>query len=388
MIFLSGPRQVGKTTLAKFIARDYSNKYYFNWDIISNRNLLIKNPAFFQHINRVDSTKPIVILDEIHKYRQWKNYLKGIYDEFKNEYVFLVSGSGRLDTYQKGGDSLAGRYFKFRLFPFTIAELSKGSRDFNDFMKDPLKNFDINKAQSTKKVWNALFNTGGFPEPFVKGTKAFLTRWSLNYYHQIIREDIRDVSDIRRINSVDLLFSLLPSKVGSPLSINNLAQDIQTAFDSIKSWLALFESFYLIFRVPPWTRKVRRAISKEKKLYLFNYTEIQDKGSMFENMVALELFRAINNWNDYGLGIFTLHFIRNKEKEEVDFLIADKNNPVLLVEAKFLDETVSKSLLHFQNDLDIPAVQLVNSENTYRYFKNGKNNILVITAHQWLSSLP
>ena len=367
MIFLSGPRQVGKTTLAKIIAKGYSNKYYFNWDIISNKKLLIKDPAFFQHINRVDSTKPIVILDEIHKYIQWKNYLKGIYDEFKNEYTFLVSGSGRLDTYQKGGDSLAGRYFKFRLFPFTIAELSKENRGFNDFTDNPLKDFDINKKQSTKKVWNALFNTGGFPEPFVKGTKAFLTRWSSNYYHQIVREDIRDVSDIRKISSVDLLFSLLPSKVGRPLSINNLAQDIQTAFDSIKSWLTLFESFYLIFRISPWTRKVSRAISKEKKLYLFNYTEIQDKGSMFENMVALELFRAINNWNDYGFGRFTLHFIRNKEKEEVDFLIADNKNPVLLVEAKFSDEAVSKSLLRFQN---------------------GKNNILVVTAHQWLSSLP
>ena len=388
MIFLSGPRQVGKTTLAKFIARSYSNKYYFNWDIISNKKILIKDPAFFQHINRVDSTKPIVILDEIHKYKQWKNYLKGIYDQFKNEYVFLVSGSGRLDTYQKGGDSLAGRYFKFHLFPFTIAELSRENRDFSSFISNPLKKFDINKSQSTKKIWNALFNTGGFPEPFIKGTKAFLNRWSLNYYHQIVREDIRDVSDIRRINSLDLLFSLLPSKVGSPLSINNLAQDTQTAFDSIKSWLALFESFYLIFRISPWTRKVSRAILKEKKLYLFNYTEIQDKGSMFENMVALELFRAINNWNDYGFGRFTLHFIRNKEKEEVDFLIADNKNPVLLVEAKFSDEAVSKSLLRFQNDLGIPAVQLVNNENIYRYFKNGKNNILVVTAHQWLSSLP
>lgn len=388
MIFLSGPRQVGKTTLAKFIAKSYSNKYYFNWDIISNKKLLIKDPAFFQHINRVDSTKPIVILDEIHKYRQWKNYLKGIYDEFKDEYVFLVSGSGRLDTYQKGGDSLAGRYFKFRLFPFTIAELSRENRDFKEFMDNPLKGFDINKKESTKKIWNALFATGGFPEPFVKGTKAFLTKWSLNYYHQIVREDIRNISDIRKINSVDLLFSLLPPKVGSPLSINNLAQDIQTAFDSVKSWLALFESFYLIFRIPPWTRKISRAILKEKKLYLFNYTEIQDKGNMFENMIALELFRAISNWNDYGFGRFTLHFIRNKEKGEVDFLIADNNNPVVLVEAKFSDEAVSKNLLRFQNDLGVPAVQLVNSENTYRYFKNGKNNILVITAHQWLSSLP
>ncbi|MCK5595267.1 ATP-binding protein, partial [bacterium] len=328
------------------------------------------------------------VLDEIHKYRQWKNYLKGIYDEFKEEYAFIISGSGRLDIYQKGGDSLAGRYFKFHLFPLTIAELSRENRDVDDFIDNPLKGFDINKKQSTKNIWNALFNTGGFPEPFTKGSKTFLTKWSSNYYHQIVREDIRDVSDIRRINSVDLLFSLLSSKVGSPLSINNLAQDIQTAFDSVKNWLVLFESFYLIFRISPWTKKVSRAISKEKKLYLFNYTEIRDKGSMFENMVALELFRAINNWNDYGFGRFTLHFIRNKEKEEVDFLIANKNDPVLLVETKFSDEAVSKSLLNFQNILDVPAVQLVNSENTYRYFKNGKNNVLIITAHQWLSSLP
>ncbi|MFH1504783.1 MAG: ATP-binding protein [Candidatus Omnitrophota bacterium] len=388
MVFLSGPRQVGKTTLAKTIAKSYSNKYYFNWDIISNKKLLIKDPAFFQHMNRVNSSKPIVMLDEIHKYRQWKNYLKGIYDEFKNEYVFLISCSGRLNTYQKGGDSLAGRYFQFRLFPLTIAELSRENRDFNDFISNPLKDFNVNRNQSTKKMWNALFNTGGFPEPFVKGTKTFLTKWSLNYYHQIIREDIRDMSDIRRIDSVDLLFSLLPSKVGGLLSINSLSRDIQTAFDSIKNWLTLFESFYLIFRISPWTKKVTRSILKEKKLYLFNYTEIKDKGSMFENMVAVELFRAINNWNDYGLGKFTLHFIRNKEKEEVDFLVADNNKPILLVETKFSDETVSKSLLQFQNNLNIPTVQLVNNENVYKHFKNGNNDILVVTAHQWLSSLP
>ncbi|MFH1394615.1 MAG: AAA family ATPase [Candidatus Omnitrophota bacterium] len=173
MIFLSGPRQVGKTTLSKAIAQFFPNNLYFNWDIISDKKQLISNPSFFQDINRVDSSTPLVILDEIHKYEHWKNYLKGMYDEFKDEYHFLISGSGRLDTYKKGGDSLAGRYFMFRLFPFTIAELSSSHRSFKDFIQSPLKGFDINSKNATKKHWDQLSKVSGFPEPFVNGTISF-----------------------------------------------------------------------------------------------------------------------------------------------------------------------------------------------------------------------
>ncbi len=388
MVFISGPRQTGKTTFAKEIAKSFKNSIYYNWDIISNKKMLIENPTFFENLNRIDESTPLVIFDEIHKYKNWKNYLKGIYDQFCFDYKFLVSGSGRLDLYQKGGDSLAGRYFMFHLFPFTVAELSENRRTFPEFVKSPIAGFDINDKKTTAKIWQSLYNVGGFPEPFVKGTKAFWTLWSGNYVHQIVYEDIRNMSDIKNVDSIEILFSLLPSKIGSPLSLNNIAGDLQVSFDSVKSWLTLFDIFYLTFRLSPWTAKISRALSKEKKIYLFNYPEIDNEGDRFENMVALELIRAIYNWNEYGHGRFSLHYIRNKERDEVDFLITEHNKPFLLVEAKFSDCSPTKSLLNFQNALDIPAVQVVNKENIFKYINNGRQKILIITAHQWLSSLP
>jgi len=388
MIFLSGPRQVGKTTLAKEIAGEFRNNVYFNWDILEHKKLLIKNPAFFENINRQDETTPIVIFDEIHKYKHWKNYLKGIYDQFASDYKFLVSGSGRLDLYQKGGDSLAGRYFQFRLFPFTIAELNDSRRSFNEFMKTPIANFDINNKNSTQKIWQTLFKIGGFPEPFVKGKDTFFIKWAKNYASQIIREDIRSIQGIKNIDNIELLFTLLSSRIGSPFSINNIAQELQVSFKSVREWLKLFEVFYLAFRIGPWTKKISRAILKEKKIYLFNYPEIENESYKFENMVALEFLRAIYNWNEYGYGKFTLHYIRNKEKEEVDFLIADNNVPILLIETKLSDDEPAKSLMKFQKILNIPAVQLVNKEGVFKYIKNDNNKLLIVTAHRWLSSLP
>jgi len=388
MIFLSGPRQVGKTTLAEEISSGFKNKLYFNWDIIEHRKRLIQNPVFFEHINRKDESMPLIVLDEIHKYRQWKNYLKGVYDQFSHDYKFLVTGSGRLDLYRKGGDSLAGRYFQFHLLPFTVAEMSSGKRSINDFLKSPLNGFDINKPEETRDIWQALVNFGGFPEPFTKGKKSFFVKWTANYSSQIIREDVRSISDVKNVDSIEILYLLLPSKVGSPLSVNNLAEELQVSYGSVKEWLKLLEIFYLAFRLSPWTKKITRAILKEKKLYLFNYPEIGDINIRFENMVAIELLRAVYNWNEHGYGKFSLHYIRNKEKEEVDFLLAKDGNPVLLAEAKSSDDTVSKNLINFQKKLNVPAVQLVNKENIFRYIKNENNKILLITAHRWLSSLP
>lgn len=388
MIFLSGPRQAGKTTLAKEIAKKFKNNTYFNWDITEHKRLLIKNPTFFENANRHDESIPVVILDEIHKYKQWKNYLKGVYDQFAEDYKFLVSGSGRLDLYQKGGDSLAGRYFQFHLFPFTVAELSKKRKSFAEFIETPLEKFDINNRKTTQEIWQTLFNFGGFPEPFTKGKKTFFTKWSRNYAAQLIREDIRNIHDIKNIDNIEILFSLLSSKIGSPVSMNSIAQDLQVSFGSVKEWLELFEKFYLIFRINPWTKKISRAILKEKKLYLFNYPEIQEESLRFENMAALEILRAVYNWNDYGYGRFALNYIRNKEKEEVDFLISNNNKPILLIEAKLSDDTPAKSLMNFQKILNIPAVQIVNKEGVFKYIKNDNNKILIITACQWLSSLP
>ena len=212
-------------------------------------------------------------------------------------------------------------------------------------------------------------------------------KWIRGYFSQIVREDIRNFADIKYIDQMEVMLAMLPFKVGSPLSINNIAEDIGVSFGTVKEWLKLLEIFYVVFRISPWTKKISRAILKEKKLYLYNYPEVSDESFRFENMVALELLRVVYNLNEMGFGKFNLHYIRNKDKEEVDFLIVENNRPFLLIEAKSSEDVPSRSLKMFQNILNIPAVQLVNKENVFKYFKNGKNRILVVTAHRWLSSI-
>ncbi len=386
MVFLAGPRQSGKTTFAQGLTRQFANSLYFNWDIPSNKKQLIENPSFFEHIHRKDNSKPLIILDEIHKYRSWKNYLKGTYDQFHKDYLFLVLGSGRLDVFQKGGDSLAGRYFLFHLWPLTLAELANQKNHFDSFKQNPISIPDTHSA--TKRAWENLSQWSGFPEPFFAGKATFYQRWAQTYSQQLIREDIRNMTHIKYVDTVETLFSLLSSKVGNPVSITSLSEDLQTSFTSIRDWLEIFERFYLIFRLSPWTKKISRAITKEKKLYLFDYAQILNPAIKFENMVALELFRAINTWNDLGLGKFDLFYIRNKEKEEVDFLITDKNIPKILIEAKSNDSDANRTLLKFQFQLDIPAIQLVNKDNVCKLITNNSQKLLIITAHRWLAGLP
>jgi len=328
----------------------------------------------------------LVIFDEIHKYSNWKNYLKGVCDRFAKEYKILVTGSGRLDLYQKGGDSLAGRYMKFHLLPFTYSELTNHQCSVPYFINHPFRFQDDN--QTDYGLWDDLFELSGFPEPFLKGKKDFYRLWSNNYQHQLIREDIRDLTQIKKFDSLEILYSLLPLKVGNPLSLSSLNTDVQVSVDSVKTWLEVFEIHYLIFRISPWTEKISRAIKKEKKVYLFDYAQINDIGIRFENMVGLELYRAILNWNDLGLGDFSLYYIRNKEKEEIDFLICKDHYPTLLIECKLSDENVSNSLIKFQNKLNIPAIQLVNKQHVGRIVANQKNKILIISTPRWLSFLP
>src|SRR4030042_144359 len=299
MIFLVGPRQVGKTTLAQIISRSFTNSLYCNWDIPDQRRQLIENPTFFEAVGRKDSSTPLIVFDEIHKYRDWKNYLKGVYDRFDRKFKFLVSGSGRLDIYQKGGDSLAGRYYLFHLWPFTLTELAGSARDFDDFRRH-LLDVQTEKEAERKKTWSNLEQFSGFPEPFLSGREASYRRWSNAYSQQLIREDIRDLTNIQAIGDLETLYRLLPSKVGSPISIPSLCSVLKLSYNTIRNWLSAFERFFLVFRLTPWTRKISRAIQKERKIYLWDIPRIKDSAASFENMVALELFRAVTLWNDMG----------------------------------------------------------------------------------------
>jgi len=386
MTFIAGPRQAGKTTFTQLLAKGFSNSLYYNWDIVDEKRKLIETPFFYEEVHRRDNSIPLIIFDELHKYSDWKNYLKSVYDRDKGNYKFIVSGSGRLDLYQKGGDSLAGRYFLFYLWPFTLAELAGNNLSFDQFLANPIEVRVL--SSETKAIWDNLSRLSGFPDPYLSGDEQFYRIWSNTYKKQLLREDILDLASIRNIQKVEVLFSLLPSRIGSPLSMANLARDMHVSFDSIKSWIEIFETFFLVFRISPWSQRIARPITKEKKLYLFDYAGIESPAARFENMVALELVRGVSNWNDFGLGHFSLHYIRNRNKEEVDFLIANNQNPFLLIEAKLSEENPGKGLRKFQQTLNIPAVQLVNKDDVCRFVSNNDNKIMVISADHWLSLLP
>ncbi len=387
MVFLVGPRQVGKTTLAKIISNNFTNNLYWNWDIPTDRARLMENPLFFHEVERKDTSIPFIVFDEIHKYKDWKNYLKGVYDGYRSFCRFLVTGSGRLDVYQKGGDSLAGRYLLFHLFPFTIAELAERRLSLEEFIHNPLY-MDMERSDELKDIWLQMEALSGFPEPFLKNRVTSYRRWSQIYGSQIIREDIRDLTDVRSVAHMETLYELLPARIGNPLSVPSLAEILKCSYNAVRSWLDIFERFFLVFSISPWTDKISRSIRKERKYYLWDTPRIKDKGACFENMVAIELWRAVACWNDRGMGGFSLHFVRNKEKEEVDFLVAEEHKPLFLVEAKLSDVHPSKALLKFQRALNVPAIQLTKEGNSFRLIENEGLPLLIAPAFQWLSYLP
>jgi predicted AAA+ superfamily ATPase len=237
-------------------------------------------------------------------------------------------------------------------------------------------------------IWERLETLGGFPEPYLSGKPASYRRWSNAYSQRLIREDIRELTDIRSVTDIETLYYLLPSKVGSPLSIPSLAGDLKVSYNTVQSWLAIFERFFLTFSIPTWTDRISRAIQKERKVYILDTPRIKDPAARFENMVALELWRAVSSWNALGAGEFSLHFIKNKEQHEVDFLIANERKPFLLIECKLNDEQPAKALLAAQRALRVPAVQLVSTAPGYRTFINDGLPVLLAPACQWCAGLP
>ncbi len=388
MIFISGPRQCGKTTFAHMISDEYRNSMYCNWDIPDHKKIITENRLFYEEIDRPDNTRPLIVLDEIHKFPDWKNFLKGAFDRDGDNYKFLVTGSGRLDLYRKSGDSLAGRYFLFHLFPFTIAELCNNERTLSEFIENPYKTCNSTESEFINATWKKLTELSGFPDPFLSEDIKYYNIWSETYRKQLVREDVRDLTGIKMIEQLEMLAFILPSKTGSPISMNNLAGDLKVSFDSVKSWLNAFDNFYLTFRISPWSKNINRSIRKEQKLYFYDYASIKDKAARFENMVALELLRAVSNWRETGLGKYSLNYIRNKDGEEVDFLISLDDSPFLLIECKMSDTTPSASLKKFQKQLNVSAIQLVNIPDIHRIVSNDDLKICVTSAPGWLAGLP
>ncbi len=384
LILVSGPRQAGKTTLAKDIASEESVSLYFNYDIPANKARILTNPTFFEGVDRKKGDLPLIILDEIHKYMDWKNYLKGIYDGYADEFRFLVTGSGRLELSRKKGDALAGRYLHFHLYPFTIGEIFASSIG--------MKNISIladipEQSAIAQEAWETMFHVSGFPEPFLKGTKLKYRRWTKSYHSQVIRDDIRDEFAVRQVDTMEALYFLLSKCVGSPFSSSNHARTLKISHKTVSSWITVFERFFLVFKIRPYSKRISRSLVKEPKIYFYDYCRVQDEALRFENMVAVELNRAVTLWNDYGLGEYELWYLRNKEKEEIDFLITENANPLFMVEAKLSETAISPHLIKFQNILHIPAIQLVNKKNVARKIRNGPDKIIITSAANWLPCL-
>jgi predicted AAA+ superfamily ATPase len=379
MAFVSGPRQVGKTTLAKSLLVDPSSAY-FTWDLDAHRKRILRLPEPFWPLPPRGRAR--IVLDEIHKYPRWKRLLKGLYDTRGDEVELIVTGSGRLDVYQKGGDSLLGRYLLHRLHPFTVGELLAGKQQ-HVVTPDALDEIVSNPPSraGAAEALAQLERFSGFPEPLFAARDERLRRWRRARRDLVLREDLRDLTRVRELGLIDQLVELLPERVGSPLSVNALREDLGVAFDTAKAWLGIFERLYYLFELRPYAGKLARTLRREAKVYLYDLTEIDDPGARFENVVALHLRKLVDTWNDRGQGDFALWYVRDKERREVDFLITERRKPYLLLETRLSDDRISPALRYFQQRLaPRHAIQVVRSGVARK-----GDGILVVPAERLLA---
>ncbi len=331
MVFIGGPRQVGKTTFSlsllnhKKESQKEKHPAYLNWDhpLVPPKLRMMQLPI----------DEKLIILDEIHKYKHWRNLVKGIYDTEKSSRKILVTGSARLDFYRKGGDSLANRYRYFRLHPFSLIEM--------------------NKSPSEKDL-NLLLKFGGFPEPLFSQDEKTLRLWQRDRMIRVVREDLRDLENVREISIIEQLAEVLPERVGSTLSIANLAQDLSVDHKSIQRWVSIFENLYYCFRIPPFGAPKIRAVKKEQKLFLWDWSVIENEGAKFENLIASQLLKYCH-WLEDSEGFrMELRFLRDKEKREVDFVVLQNKKPLFAVECKSGEKAISPHVHYFAARTSIP----------------------------------
>jgi predicted AAA+ superfamily ATPase len=360
---------------------------YYNWDETTFRRQWIKDPSLLLP-KTINGTKPIVILDELHKAKLWKRSLKGLYDTQDGKCDILVTGSARLNIYRKGSDSLLGRYYNFRLHPFSVAELLK---DQSSLSPDDLISVVFSKASSSVRAENALeklFKFGPFPEPLFAENQKLLNLWQRGRIEKIIREDLRDLSRLPELSQVEMLASLLPERASQPLSIQSLSEDLEVAYTTVKRWLNYLSELYYFFGLKPYAKSLSRAIRKENKLYLWDWSEIENKGARFENLVASHLLKYCDFLTDTGVGNFELRYLKNKEKYEIDFLILRDKKVFLAIEAKYGDEQPSLSWAKFLGRIDCHyGVQLVMKPNVFKIHEYSGYKILVISAASFLQYL-
>ena len=375
MVFIGGPRQVGKTTLARLVGNGNYKKYaYLNWDNRTDRKTILSE--------EFPADAGLLIFDEIHKYKKWKNYIKGEYDKHKERFDIIVTGSARLDLYRRGGDSLMGRYHYLRLHPFSLSEVVGKKREIDVFKE--LVFTDDPKGNKARKIFDELFIFGGFPEPFLKKDMRTLRRFHMERLERLVKEDIRDLESVRDISAIQILVELLPPKVGSLLSLNSMTEDLQVTYKTVAHWMDILEKFYYHYRIYPYNVRTIRSLKKEPKMYLWDWSQISDEAARFENIIASHLLKTVHYLTDIEGYKAELFFLRDIESRETDFLVTIDRKPWFSVEVKLSSLEISKPLKYFSDKLKIPFnYQVVKKEGIdYQY-----ENIRVISADKFLSAL-
>ena len=337
---------MGKTTLAlNFLnPSKVSHPAYLNWDIPSHKEKIIK----YQFPLRYKT----LVLDEIHKFAQWRGLMKGLYDEHGKTHSFLVTGSARLDYFSKGGDSLLGRYHYYRLHPFSL--------------------FEIN-TKPTQSDLKQLLTFGGFPEPFLKQSVTYSKKWVRERRQRVVHEDLRDLQHVREISRLYLLVESLPERVGSPLSVRSLREDLGVSHQTVESWITLLENLYMVFRIAPYGAPKIRAVKKERMLYFFDWSSISDKGIRFENLVACNLLKYCHYYEDVEGDDMELRFLRDTDKREVDFVVIKNKKPLFGVECKTGDSRLSGSVKYFHQRTAVPLwFQVHRGQKDYGDEKSGR----------------
>jgi predicted AAA+ superfamily ATPase len=362
MRFITGPRQCGKTTMAGHFMKEIGSSQFYNWDEKPVKDLYRNNPDFLSEAagKSLPGRKNWVCFDEIHKMPKWKNILKGLFDRFEDKLKFIVTGSSRLDIFRKSGDSLAGRYFAFALNPVICAEFRGQKTD--TVMPEKTGRLTIekmfSKQVSSSEAVETIMKFSGFPEPLTVGTSVFTKKWGDYYFERIIKEDMRDLTMIRQLEKLSDLMHMMPSKIGSPLSINSIREDLEINHHTASNYISSLVSNYAIFLVPPYSKNMNRLIKKEKKAYFYNFTTVTDKGSRFENFTAVELKSRVDLWNDAGADKYGLFFIRTRDGKETDFLLTKNETPFMLFEAKYSQSAVEPHHKRLAVQLDVPFVQV------------------------------
>ena len=349
MVFLGGPRQVGKTTLALTLLENGDERHpaYLNWDDLQSRRMLLGGA--------LPGVEPLVILDEVHKYKGWRNLVKGFYDMNKSRRQFLITGSARLDHYRRGGDSLQGRYHYHRLHPLSLHELGQGAGN---------------------EEWDALLKFGGFPEPYLKANTRHWKRWQRERQSRVIQEDLINLEQVREVSQLSLLADILPARVGSPLSINNLRGDLSVAFETAERWVTILENLYYCFRIQPFGLPRLRAAKKEKKLYMWDWSLCADEGARFENLVASNLLKYCHRHEDQEGDRMELKFIRDSQRREIDFVVVRNGQPEFAVECKSGDRSLSRNISYFSQRSSIPKFYQVHRGKTDREHASVRTRIL------------